>query len=71
MQVLNERRCVGVWLRGARTEHRIAFLGMMMMMMATLDMSSPGCTSPMGMMIPAQRSLALGELIVTVNWVCG
>jgi hypothetical protein len=71
MQVLNERRCVGVRLRGTRTEHRIAFLGMMMMMMATLDMSSPGCTSPVGMMIPAQRSPTLGELIVTVSWESG
>jgi hypothetical protein len=47
---------VGVWLRGAGTEHRIAFLGMMMMM-ATLGMLSPGCTSP------------AGEHIVVVGWV--
>jgi hypothetical protein len=68
-QVLNERRCVGVRLRGAETEHRIAFLEMIMM--ATLDMPSPGCTSLAGTVIPAQRSPMLGELVVMVSWVSG
>jgi hypothetical protein len=39
--------------------------------MATLGMSSPGCTIPVGTVIPAQRSPALGELIVVVGWVSG
>jgi hypothetical protein len=56
---------VGVWPRGARTEHRIASLGTMMM--ATLGMSSPDCTSPAGTVISAQRSPTLGELIVVVG----
>jgi hypothetical protein len=60
----------GVWVRGAGTEHRIAFLGMMMMM-ATLDMPSPGYTSLTGMVIPVQRSPVLGELVVTVSWMSG
>jgi hypothetical protein len=42
-----------------------------MMMMAMMGMPSPGCTSPAGMVIPAQHSLALGELIVVVRWVPG
>jgi hypothetical protein len=41
------------------------------MMMATLVMPSPGCTSSTGTVIPAQCSLALGELIVVVRWVPG
>jgi hypothetical protein len=41
------------------------------MMMATLGMLSPGCTSPTGTVILAQRSLTLGELIVVVGWVSG
>jgi hypothetical protein len=61
---------VGVWPRGAGTEHHIAFLGTMMMM-ATLGMPSPGYTSPVGMVIPAQCSPTLGELIVMVGWVSG
>jgi hypothetical protein len=48
-------------------EHRIALHGTMMMTM--LGMPSPSCTSPVGTVIPAQRSPALGELIVVVGWV--
>jgi hypothetical protein len=48
-------------------EHRITRLGMMMM--ATLDMPPPGCTSPAGTVILAQRSPALGELVVVVSQV--
>jgi hypothetical protein len=50
-------------------EHHIALHGTMMM--ATLGMSLPGCTSPVRTVIPAQRSLSLGELIVMVDWVSG
>jgi cell division inhibitor SulA len=39
------------------------------MMTATLGIPSPGYTSPVGTVIPAQRSLMLGELIVVVGWV--
>jgi hypothetical protein len=39
--------------------------------MATLGMPSPGCMSPAGMVIPAQCSPTLGELIVMVGWVSG
>jgi hypothetical protein len=69
MQVLNERDYVGVQLKGAGTERHITLLGMMMM--ATLDMSPPGCSSPAGTVIPAQRSPTLGELIVAIRWVSG
>jgi hypothetical protein len=41
------------------------------MMMATLSMPSPGCSSSAGTVIPAQRSPALGELVVMVSWVSG
>jgi hypothetical protein len=58
---------MGVWLKGAGMEHHITRLGMMMM--ATLDMPPPGCTSPAGTVIPAQHSPALGELVVVVSWV--
>jgi hypothetical protein len=51
-------------------EHRIAFLGMMMMM-ATLDMPSPGCVIVARTVIPTQRSPTLGELVVVVSWVSG
>jgi hypothetical protein len=34
-------------------------------------MLSPGCSSPAGMVIPARRSPALGELVVIVSWVSG
>jgi hypothetical protein len=39
--------------------------------MDTLGMSSPSCTSLVGTVILAQRSLMLGELVVMVNWVSG
>jgi hypothetical protein len=60
---------VGVWPRGAGTEHRIALHETMMM--ATLGMPSPGCTSPAGLVIPTQRSPMLEELIVVVGWESG
>jgi hypothetical protein len=39
------------------------------MMVATLGTPSPGCTSPTRTVVPAQRSLGLGELVVMVGWV--
>jgi hypothetical protein len=60
---------VGIWLRGAGTQHTITLHEMMML--ATLAMSSPGYTSSAGMVVLAQRSPKLGELVVMVGWVSG
>jgi hypothetical protein len=38
---------------------------------AVLGTPSPSCTSPTRMMVPAQRSPRLGELVVMVGWVPG
>jgi hypothetical protein len=40
-----------------------------MMMMAMLGMLLPRCLSLARMVMPAQRSLALGEIVVAVSWV--
>jgi hypothetical protein len=41
------------------------------MMTAKMGMLSPGCSSPAGMVIPAQCSPTLGELVVMVSSVSG
>jgi hypothetical protein len=69
MQVLTERLYVSVWLRGAGIGHTVTLHEAMVIgMLGTL---SPGCTSPARMVVPAQRSPRLGELMVMVSWVPG
>jgi hypothetical protein len=69
MQVLTERLCVGVWLRGAGMGHTVTHLEAMVV--AMLGTSSPGCTSLTRTVVSAQRSPRLGELVVMVSWVPG
>jgi hypothetical protein len=69
MQVLIERLCVGVWLRGAGMGHTVTLHEVKVV--ATLGTPSPGCTSPSRMVVPVQRSPRLGELVVVVGWVSG
>jgi hypothetical protein len=66
-QVLNERRCVWVWLRGAESERRIVLLGTIMTVV--LGVPSPGCLSLAGMVTPAQCSPTLGEIVIAVSQV--
>jgi hypothetical protein len=41
------------------------------MVVATLGTPSPGCTSPARMVVLAQRSPRLEELVVVADWVSG
>jgi hypothetical protein len=68
-QVPTERLCVGVWLRGTGPGHIITLHEAMAV--AALGTPSPGCMSPARMVVPAQGSPRLGELMVVVNWVPG
>jgi hypothetical protein len=64
-----ERLYVSVWLRSTRIGHTITLHEVIVV--ATLGMPSPGCSSPARTVVPTQRSPRLGELVVMVSWVFG
>jgi hypothetical protein len=69
MRVPTEGLCVGIRLRGAGPGHIVNLHEAMVV--AALGMLSAGCMSPMRVVVPAQGSPGLGELMVVVSWVPG